>query len=275
MNRELLLIGLAALVCGGVVWSVAPLHGAVAAGPTWRRERRAWRGVIAPLVVIAFGTTMLLGWAVQEPQLSDERLAPFAWAFAIVVLLLWTRALVRFVQSIMARPALPIAVVGVLNPRIVVDPNVERVLDTDALAAALAHEQAHVRHRDPLRIAMAQLATDLQWPWPQPRRRLAAWRDLLEETRDDEAIVGGANPDDLAAAIIEAARWSTRGGGAALTNDRPFERRISRLLDGATRSRAPRSVIFSILFTSGLVASLVVGLTVGDDLLALWPGVLR
>ena len=130
----------------------------------------------------------------------------FAWFVVVIVLALWTRALARLGRSLTRRPALPIAVVGLVKPRVVCDPALSQVLDADAFGAALAHEEAHRRHRDPARIVIAQLAVDLQWPWPQARRRLASWREALEEARDDEAICDGAHPDDLAAAIIGAAR---------------------------------------------------------------------
>lgn len=278
MNRELLLLGLTALVGGGAAWLAAPLCGLMCDGkcePAWQRERRAWRWLISPLVVVAAGTAMLLGWALQEPEVSDERLAWCAWIAVGVVLALWLRAIARVLRAICARPALPIAVVGLARPSIVVDPRLYQILDDDAFAAALAHEAAHVRHRDPLRIALAQLATDLQWPWPQPQRTLRAWRDLLEQTRDDEAIMDGVRPEDLAAAIVGAAQCSVRGTGAGLTDGDRIERRILRLLDGVPAGRPRRSYVFAILVASSLVAALAVGFTVGDELLAQLPGVFR
>jgi hypothetical protein len=175
VNRELLLLGLTALVGGSAAWLAAPLCNLPSSRecePAWRRERRAWRWLISPLIVVGAGTAMLLGWALQEPEVSDERLAWCAWIAVLVVLALWLRAIARLAHAIRARPALPIAVVGVARPGVVVDPRLRQMLDDDAFAAALAHEAAHVRHLDPLRIALAQLATDLQWPWPQPRRTL-------------------------------------------------------------------------------------------------------
>lgn len=273
VDREVLVIALTALVGGSVAWLLAPLGGSERAGPAWLRERRAWRQLIAPLVAITCGTAMLVGWALQEPAVSDERLAMLAWVVVGLVLALWARAAVRLVWSVLARPRLPIAVVGLVWPRIVVDPQLRQTLDDDALAAALAHEAAHVRHRDPLRIALAQLAADLQWPWRKPRRRLAAWRQLLEEARDDEAVLNGAQSDDLAAAIVEAARWGVRHA-CGLTGDHPIERRIRRLLDGPIRAPAPASAGLA-MFASCVVASAVVGFTIGDDLVAWLPGVLR
>ncbi|HEU0036134.1 MAG TPA: hypothetical protein VFQ53_36225 [Kofleriaceae bacterium] len=274
MDRDVLLVGLVALVCGTLAWSLAGLRAGRGDGPAWLRERRAWRTVIAPLAVVACGSTLLVGWALQEPATSDEHLAPLAWVCALLVIVLWLRAGVRFVQAIVARPAAPLAVVGILRPRVVLDPRLERVLDPAVLVAGLAHEAAHVRHRDPLRIALGGLATDLQWPWRRPETRLAAWRVALEEARDDEAIAGGIAAEDLALAIVGAARFATGHGGAALAGDHAIVRRIERLLDGAPRGLPPRRRGGLVLLAMILVASLMIGLTLGDDLVRLLPGVL-
>src|SRR6266704_2738605 len=65
VDREVMLVGLTALCGGGVAWLVAPLGRLEAGGPAWRREQRAWRQLLLPLVMIAFGTAMWLGWALQ------------------------------------------------------------------------------------------------------------------------------------------------------------------------------------------------------------------
>ena len=121
VSREQLLVGLVALVGGTLAWLLAPIGDSGAAGPAWLRERRAWRLLVAPIIAIAMGTATLCGWALQEPELSDERLSLLAWLVVVVVLALWTRALARFGRSLTARPALPIAVVGLLKPRVVFD----------------------------------------------------------------------------------------------------------------------------------------------------------
>ncbi len=274
MDRDPLFLALVALVCGTVAWSLAPLRAGSASGPAWQRERRSWRAVIAPLLVVTFGTAMLVGWAFEEPAQSDERLAPLAWALVVIVSVLWIRAFVRFVRCVTARPSSPLAVVGILRPRIVLDPRLASILDADALQAALAHEAAHVRHRDPLRIALAQLAIDLQWPWQPAKLRLSAWRAALEEARDDEAVADGVHPEDLAEAIVATARLATGRGGAAL-GDHAIVARVSRLLDDAPRDRPRHSAWFASMFLAGLAVSFVVGLTLGEDIVGMLPGVLR
>ena len=79
------------------------------------------------------------------------------------------------------------ATVALLRPRVVVCETFGAQLDEHALAAALAHEQAHARHRDPLRIWLAQIVTDLQWPLSGARARFEQWLFALELARDEEA----------------------------------------------------------------------------------------
>lgn len=267
-------MALVALVGGTLAW-LAPLRTTVADGPAWHRERRAWRAVIAPLLVVAFGTALLVGWAFEEPAQSDERLAPIAWVLVAAVLFVWLRALIRLARSALARPSEPLSVVGLFRPRVILDPRFEVTIDPASLVAALTHEAAHMRHRDPLRIALGQLATDLQWPWPRAKRRFSAWLALLEDCRDDEAVTEGVLPEDLAHAIVAAAGLATSGAGASLTGGEALAGRVARLLDEQPRTRALPSRWFAIAFVVGLVAALIIGLQAGDDLVGLLPGVLR
>jgi hypothetical protein len=75
---------------------------------------------------------------------------------------------------------------------VVVSPALAEVLDPAALRAVHEHESAHARHHDPLRIWLAELAADLQWPSPSARARLQSWPETLELARDDEARERGA-----------------------------------------------------------------------------------
>jgi hypothetical protein len=277
VDREILLVALVALLCGPIVWLIGPLA-RLAASPLAdgiARERRAWRAVIAPLVVGATCVAMLIGWAIQEPAAADERLSTAGWTVVIVVAALWTRAVVRMVYSFSRRAQAPIAVVGLLHPRIVVAPHVAELLDNDALAAALAHEDAHRRHRDPLRIAAAQFATDLQWPWPQARRRLRAWLEALEEARDDEAIASGIHGDDLATAIVAIARHASYAPSAALTGSTVLQHRIERLLEARCppEPQPTTGVAFGLAVLFALAVTC--GALVGDTLLGILPGVVR
>ena len=274
MDRNVLLVALVALLCGPIAWATGPVllrH----RGVTGReRERAAWHAMMLPLVCAGTGMFVLLGWALREPALADERLTFAAWVIIVLVSAIWIRATIRLVRSNARSKGAAIGVVGLVGARIVVDPEIAALLDEDALAAAMAHEEAHRRHRDPLRIAIGQLATDLQWPWRQARSRMAEWRAALEEARDDEAIETGADPHDLAAAILAVAKHAGPARGAALTGTAVLASRIARLLAGSSQiSATGRSMKLAV--TGLFVIALVVGLTVGDDLIGLLPGVVR
>lgn len=80
------------------------------------------------------------------------------------------------------------ALVGLLRPRIVIPKGLAATLGDDALRAVLAHEAAHLRRRDPMRLALMHLMTFAAWPlipaW------IAAWRvrGLMEQACDEEAV---------------------------------------------------------------------------------------
>ena len=234
MEREDVLLLLIPLLVGAT---------ALAAGCVPRRpprvssareaERLLWRAIWAPLLPALVVLAVVVGWALHEPDAS-ERL-PFAIRLAAAPLLvLWGRALLRAARAIFPGPV-TLGTVGLLRPRVVVDPALRAALDPALLHAALAHERAHVRHRDPLRVLGAQLVTDLLGPLPAARQRLLAWREALECSRDDEAREHGADGADLAAAIVQVAHGSSGPPGravACLTDaERALRSRVMRLLE--------------------------------------------
>ena len=127
------------------------------------------------------------------------------------------------------------ATVGLLRPWILFSPYLARTLDDRTIEAALEHERAHARHRDPLRIWLAQFAADLQWPWPQALERFRLWILALELARDEEARASGVEGSDLATAILASSRLGREAilpANAALISDpSTLKERISRLLE--------------------------------------------
>lgn len=100
-----------------------------------------------------------------------------------------------------------LATQGVVRPRVIVGLSYAAGLEDDALAGALGHEAEHVRAHDPLRylVLSASLAVNPFGRWlldPHARRWLAA----RETHCDREAVMHGAAPLSLAAAIVQAAR---------------------------------------------------------------------
>jgi hypothetical protein len=280
MTRELLLVALLCALCGPALMIAGslPLRLRDAACPR-QLERRAWRRIWLPLGPAGLIAVFLIGWAIQEPA-EAEPAAPALLALAAVFGVIFVRAGIRAARALL-RPA-PDAVAmttGLLRPRVFIAPELAVRLDERALRAAVEHEAAHVRHRDPLRLWLAQLATDLQWPSPAARRRFADWRTALELARDAEAC-DHVEGSDLAAALIEAARLTRATRVPApigLVAEAPgavaFTHRIHRLLDAErdpAAAPARRSSRWTLLATAGL--AVLAGVAYGESLIRLVPG---
>ena len=214
MNRELVLVTLIVALCGSAVWLAGwlPARAGGRADESGRAaERRCWLALWLPLVPAAAALAALAGWALQEPRLTDEILRPLTPLLVAPIAALWLRAAWRAGRAL-AHPRVPplAATLGLLRPRIAIDERLSRDLDATARWAVLAHERAHCRHRDPLRIWLAQIGSDLQWPSPQAAVRFERWRQALELARDEEARDGGVDGEDLAAALIGAVRLAQR-----------------------------------------------------------------
>lgn len=273
MDRELVLAVLIAVLCGGAL----TLSGSWMAGPpdTFEDaacEQHAWRRLWLPLAPALMILATLAGWALREPANAECVPDLLLWC-SLPFAALFVRTAWRALRSL-ASPddGIAVATVGLLRPRIVISPRILEALDSDALAAALEHERAHVRHRDPLRLWLAQIGTDLLWPCPSAHSRLVHWKQALECARDDEARRTGAAGPDLAAAIVISARLiriDTLPSVATLCGDEVFlKRRVLRLLqplNDASASRPDRSSLWRIVpALVGISLAILVGRSFGE-----------
>lgn len=279
MDRDLLATCLAVVLGGGATVLAAAF--ASCRGSLRQEileERAAGLRLWLPLLPAAAAWSFVLGWTLQEPGASDERVG-LAWivaalAFGAVV----ARSALRAMWSAASRHTGAAATVGLLRPRVVISQELSERLDAEALAAAIAHEVAHARHRDPLWLLAGQIAADLQWPFPGARRRLAEWREAIELARDDEARRAGVPGDDLAHAILAAVALHRPPASAALTGDEEgarLRRRIERLLAPLPEGGQVSRRWHPALLVPALVAIVTLGVTVGDDVLNLLPGIAR
>ena len=281
MDRDLVLATMVLVLCGAGAWLTSWVP--TAREPGDRRDRsgrqleaRSWRRIWLTVLPAAVALAAMCGWALQEPSVTDEPLLPTAALVVIPFGLLWLRCAVRACLALRRpRELPPIATVGLLRPTIVIADRLDGALDPEALSAALAHEQIHVRHCDPLRIWLAQIATDLQWPSPWARRRFDDWLSSLELARDEEARLDGASGEDLAAAIVAVARMRPRSAGGAVAcltgMDRSLASRIARLLDPVPAGDGRRSIALSLAVVALLIASVAIGASYGDALLRAMP----
>lgn len=297
MERESL-VSILIMLLGGL--ALQPLAWWPAAAPAGISaadlERRSWRRLWYPLVPTLLVAAWLCGWALREPDPVRDPLD--RWVLLAVWLpfgLVFARAAVRAAWSLLRIPTdCGVSTVGLIQPQVVFSPFLAKQLEDGVIRAALAHERAHAVHRDPLRIWLAQLVTDLQWPWPWAARRLDVWLEALELARDDEARTGGADGADLAAAVLGSVRYLERltapHSGVRLTGTQlahatligdpsALRKRVARLLEplpqpccGAALGpgRMDRAVLLLIpLLLTALVLGIVYGQIVMRPLLGL------
>lgn len=104
---------------------------------------------------------------------------------------------------VMHGPAAPAFTAGLFTPRIYVSGKVARGLTHDELAAVIAHEDAHRRRRDPLRLSAWRFVACSFFFLPVVRRLAEDMADEAEVSADDEAVCeSGVNPLFLASALI-------------------------------------------------------------------------
>ncbi len=247
MERESLLAILIMLLGGALQQLLAlwPSRASCEAPPA-ELERRTWIGLWIPVVPVLFVAAGLLGWALQE---SDPVRDPLDLGVLLAIWapfgLVFVRAAARAAWALASRPAdCGVSTIGLIQPQVVFSPFLAKQLDDGVIRAALAHERSHALHRDPLRIWIAQVVTDLQWPWSSPKRRFEAWLDALELARDDEARANGADGAELAAAVLASVRFlsqlppaesvrfkgSQRAHARLIGDSRVLRHRVSRLL---------------------------------------------
>ncbi len=225
-----LLGGMTILACG---WWPARDEGG---GSARQLERLRWPQIWLPLGAASVIAASLCGWALNEPDPTPEKASILLILASVPFALLFGRAAIRAVWSLVRDEGdVVTATVGLLRPWVLFSPYLAKALDGRMIEAALEHERAHARHRDPLRIWLAQLATDLQWPWPQAQKRFRLWILALELARDEEARAAGVEGSDLATAILASARLGRQAilpANAALIGDlSTLKERISRLLE--------------------------------------------
>lgn len=277
MERESLLVMLI-VILGGLVlqlFAARPCH-RPDDSPARKREVRLWFALWWPFVSALTVAAWLCGWALSQPDPVPGHVSWLIFVVATPFVAVGVRAVVRAIWSLCRAPhAFGIATVGVLRPRIFIAPELAQLLDARAMRAALAHERTHVRHRDPLRIWLAQFVTDLQWPWGKAERRFADWLAALELARDDEARAGGIDGADLAAAVLSSVRFQCSMAGAAATligRPEALPARIARLLEPLPAGAAARTSETPYLVLTGAllavwICAMLLGLACGEPLI--------
>ncbi|MEA2253552.1 MAG: hypothetical protein QOI62_613 [Solirubrobacteraceae bacterium] len=151
-----------------------------------------------------------------------------------------------------------LAAAGLARPRLVVSAGALTHLDDDELAAALAHEHAHIGRRHRYVLLFAEFCRVLGRPLPGTAHAVRQLRFHLERDADRDAIgARGADRLALASAICKAATGATSPGMVGLGGDGTAAR-VRELLEAPVlegRTRALRAVAAGVL-TLGIGAAL-------------------
>jgi Zn-dependent protease with chaperone function len=181
----------------------------------------------------------------------------------------WAAARAAGVDPVIVRvvPGLPnpAFTAGAFSPRIYIASDLACRLTSDQLALVLAHEAAHVRRRDPLRLSIYRFLSFTFFWIPALRRLSDDIADEAEIEADDAA--GERDPLVLASAILRLAYYrSSRTVPLAVGFQNPdlLNRRIRRLAGEETTlptrltrlSIAGACLSITLVFASGLAAEL-------------------
>jgi hypothetical protein len=105
-----------------------------------------------------------------------------------------------------------IAVIGTIRPRLFIASQVFDSLSEEELAAALAHERAHLAVWDNLKRGLLRACRDVLVIVPCGRSLDHAWAEASETAADERAARAGASVAlDLAAALVKIARLAPAG----------------------------------------------------------------
>ena len=148
-----------------------------------------------------------------EPEAGPEEIGWLCLAGAAVAVCLFAGAAINAARAFRRslaftrqceRTGAPVMMLaGVLRPRLVVSPAVHEALSAEQMAAAICHEQAHLRAHDNLKRLVLSATPRL----PGFRALERAWSRMSEWAADDEAVAGDAERSlCLAAALVRVAR---------------------------------------------------------------------
>jgi drug/metabolite transporter superfamily protein YnfA len=135
-----------------------------------------------------------------------------------------------------------LAAAGLAHPTLVVSAGALARLDDAELAAAIAHERAHIRRRHRYVLLYAELCRVLGRPLPGTQRAVRQLRFHIERDADRSAVRERADRLALASAICKAATGATtRAGMAALGGDGTAAR-VRELLQDVGVGTGPRGL---------------------------------
>jgi beta-lactamase regulating signal transducer with metallopeptidase domain len=144
---------------------------------------------------------------------------------------------------------------GLMRPRILVSTGLAEALSVKGIAAVLAHERHHVRHRDPLRLLAVRLAAAYGC-WLPAAAWLARNLALRRELSADLAAARRTSRADLAAALLRLASLpacpALAAARSAADERRSLEARVTQL--EGSQPRRTRPAMGRIVASGGTIA---------------------
>ena len=153
---------------------------------------------------------------------------------------------------------------GLWRHQIMLSAGLLTALSPAEIRAVVSHEWGHVSRRDPLRLLLLRWCSELVWFLPIVRVLAQDSARAMEEAADDVAVVLTAQPLDLAAALVKAAKAQVLPNWSAVSTlgeELGVTARVERLLDVAPprpQRRHARDWVVSGLVAACLLALLFV-----------------
>jgi beta-lactamase regulating signal transducer with metallopeptidase domain len=264
----LLATNVLASVVAGILWRVIEQPARRWSSAARAKLLFALRTAPAAVSLICVATLLVPAFIVHEPHHSTETVGAKLTLLALLSIYGIARALWRgfatwratrrltidwlrqaepiFLDNISApayriKHSFPvIAVVGILRPRLFIADYLLNTLDAEELAAALLHEEAHLRARDNFKRPIVRACRDVLSIVPCGRALDQIWTEESEVAADEYAArSGGASSAlSLAASLIKIARLVPAGArppmpdGVFLVGDAgaPLAGRVQRLM---------------------------------------------
>jgi Peptidase family M48 len=218
-------------------------------------------GSVAAALVLLHPAHLLRAFA-DWPCAPHHRLAGHALAaaggLALVISVVWalwrvvqaTVAVRRLVRTAVGRgpqgsvivggEEVVLAVAGLARPTLLVSAGALARLDDDELAAAIAHERAHIRRRHRFVLLFAELCRAIGRPLPGTAQAVRELRFHIERDADRFAVRGRDDRLALASAICKAATAAATHPGLASLGGDGTAARVRELLGDAAPHRHGR-----------------------------------
>ena len=169
-----------------------------------------------------------------------------------------------------------IGIVGFLRPRLFIARQVLEVLTPEEIAAAVGHENGHLKARDNLKRGLLQACRDVLLIIPCGRLLDRSWSEASEEAADENAArQGNGVALDLASALVKIARIIPVGGRPTMPagvfllgllgdeETKGIKSRVRRLIALATTERQRSHYdVFTSLVVWGPATMLLIGFVI-------------